>query len=235
MTHSRRDFVKWAGAVTGALAGGTAIGAGAKRASAAADDKRPALGLIYPPKGRGAPEEGIAMYGKEVRWVTTGLGLKTMTPEGYDAVVDHIGPAAKELADRGAQAVVLMGTSLSFYKGAAFNNHLIEVMKKESGLPCTTMSTGVIEGLRAVGAKNVAAATAYNDVVNGRLRAFLEESGFKVARVQGLGIEKVEEVEKVTQPQLIAFGTKVFKASEGAELAARFLRRAQDSRNPGAA
>jgi len=217
MTHSRRDFVKWAGAVTGALAGGSAIGASSRAAGASNGADKPALGLIFPPKGRGAPEEGLAMYANEIRFVTTGLGLKTMTPDGYDAVVDHIGPAAKELADKGAQAVVLMGTSLSFYKGAAFNNRLTETMKQASGLPCVTMSTGIIEGLRAVGATRVAAATAYNDEVNGRLKAFLEESGFAVARVQGLGIEKVEDVLKVTQPQLIDFGTRVFNAAEGAD------------------
>ena len=81
------------------------------------------------------------------------LGLKTMTPEGYDAVIDRIGPAGEKLAAQGANAVVLMGTSLSFYKGAAFNERLTETLKKSTGLPVTTMSTGVVEGLRAVGAK----------------------------------------------------------------------------------
>ena len=208
MSHSRRDFIIMAGAATGALAGSRVQ---------ADEDKRPVLGLIYPPVRLGAPEEGLAMYGSQVRFVTTGLGLKTMTPDGYDAVLDRIGPAAKELAGEGAQAVVLMGTSLSFYKGAAFNDMLTETVHQASGLPAVTMSTGVVEGLRAVGAKRIAAATAYNDEVNGRLQAFLEESGFEVARVQGLGLEKVEDVDSVTQPQLIDFGAKVFEAAKGAD------------------
>ena len=208
MSHSRRDFIMMAGAATGALAGSRVR---------ADEDKRPVLGLIYPPVRLGAPEEGLAMYGSQVRFVTTGLGLKTMTPDGYDAVLDRIGPAAKELAGEGAQAVVLMGTSLSFYKGAAFNDMLTETVHQASGLPAVTMSTGVVEGLHAIGAKRVAAATAYNDEVNGRLQAFLEESGFEVARVQGLGLEKVEDVNSVTQPQLIDFGAKVFEAAKGAD------------------
>lgn len=43
--------------------------------------------------GRGVPEEGVAMYGGKVEFVVEGLGLATMTPEGYDSVVDRIGPA----------------------------------------------------------------------------------------------------------------------------------------------
>jgi arylmalonate decarboxylase len=164
----------------------------------------PTLGLIFPVT-RPVPPEGLAMYPTGVKFITLGLGLKTMTPEGYDAVIDRIGPAGEQLAKQGANAVVLMGTSLSFYKGAAFNERLTETLKKATGLPVTTMSTGVIEGLKAVGAKRVVAATAYDDEVNHRLQAFLKESGFEVLGVKGLGIEKVEDVDRVTQDGLLKF------------------------------
>jgi arylmalonate decarboxylase len=120
-------------------------------------------------------------------------------------VIDRIGPAGEKLASQGANAIVLMGTSLSFYKGAAFNESLQERLKKATGLPATTMNTGVIEGLRTVGAKRVVAATAYDDEVNRRLRAFLKESGFEVPGVKGLGLEKVEDVDHVTQDGLLKF------------------------------
>ncbi len=164
----------------------------------------PTLGLIFPVT-RPVPPEGLAMYPSGIRFLTLGLGLKTMTPEGYDAVIDRIGPVGEELAAQGANAVVLMGTSLSFYKGAAFNDRLTETLKKATGLPATSMSTAVIEGLRAVGAKQVVAATAYDDEVNRRLQAFLKESGFEVLGVKGLGIEKVEDVDRVTQDGLLKF------------------------------
>ncbi len=64
------------------------------------------------------------------------LGLKTMTPEGYDAVIDRIGPAGEKLAAQGANAVVLMGTSLSFYKGAAFNRTLDRNAQEGDGVAC---------------------------------------------------------------------------------------------------
>jgi maleate cis-trans isomerase len=48
-----------------------------------------------------------------------------------------------------------MGTSLSFYRGYAFNEQLKATMHEASGLPVTTMSTGVVEGLRAVGARRL--------------------------------------------------------------------------------
>ncbi|HKJ74243.1 MAG TPA: hypothetical protein VKA19_09025, partial [Alphaproteobacteria bacterium] len=177
----------------------------------------PVLGLIFPPFGRDAPEEGLEMYGDQIRFVGTGLGLKTMTPDGYDSVLDRIVPAAEELAREGAEAIVLMGTSLSFYKGAAFNARLTDRLKEVLSLLAVTMSTGIVDALYAVGARYIVVATAYNSEVNVRLKTFLEESGFDVVSVEGLGLEKVEDVEAVTQPHLVDFGARVFAAAEGAD------------------
>ena len=179
-------------------------------ASAAfAESGAPVLGLIFPPANRRIPEEGLIMYPSAVRFIGMGLGLETMTPEGYDKVIDRIAPAAEQLAADGAQAITLMGTSLTFYKGAAFNERLTETIRDATGLPATTMSTAVIEGLRAVGARRLAVATAYADVVNARLRAFLAESGFEVLVLQGLNIEKVADVDYVTQDSLLEFSAGV--------------------------
>jgi arylmalonate decarboxylase len=79
------------------------------------------------------------------------------------------------------------------------------------------MSTAVIEGLKTLGGKRVVAATAYNDEVNGRLRAFLAEHGFEVLAIQGLGIEAVEDIFSVTQPQLIDFAAGIAASVAGAD------------------
>jgi arylmalonate decarboxylase len=203
MITSRREFVKLASVG----AAGTALDAATV----------PVLGLIFPPAGRGIPEEGLAMYPSSVKFLAEGLGLQTMTPAGYDAVIDRIPPVAQRLAKDGAQAITLMGTSLSFYKGAAFNLKLADTIRKATGLPATTMSTAVIDGLKAVGGHRVAVATAYNNEVNDRLRAFLKESGFEVLALKGLGIEKVEDINIVTQPQLIEFSAGVRESAPKAD------------------
>ena len=103
MKTSRREFfgIGAAGLATAALA--------------SADDPR--LGLIFPTANRAVPEEGLLMYPKGVKFIVTGLGLATMTPEGYDKVIDRIPSAAEKLAKQGVQAIVLMGTSLTFLQG----------------------------------------------------------------------------------------------------------------------
>jgi arylmalonate decarboxylase len=205
----RRDFIASCAAAT------AAAGLGVQRAGAQA--KAPVLGLIFPPLNRGVPDEGIAMYGDRLKYVVTGLGVEQMTPEGFNAVIERVPAAAKKLADAGAEAIELTGTSLTFYQGEAFNQKLRQIVVDASGLPATTMSNGVIEGIKAVDAKRVAVATAYNDVVNERLRAFLIEHGLTPVVVTGMGIEAIADVDKVTQNDLLEFGARVGKSAKGAE------------------
>jgi len=194
-----------------------AAGLAAASASTIANAADPKLGLIYPVADTPVSPEAKAMYPTGIQFLPHSLGLKELTPEGYDTVVDKIAPAAKGLADQGAQAITLMGTSLSFYKGAAFNRELTRAMSQASGLKAVTMSTAVVEGLRAMGGRKLAVATAYNDVVNERLRIFLHEEGFEVLSVKGLNVVKVEDINTVTQPALLKFSAEVFEATPRAD------------------
>ncbi len=198
MRPDRRDFLKIAGSGLAAAALGSA-----------AD---PVLGLIFPPANYPVPAEATLMYPKGVRFLAEGVGLERMTPEGYDKAVPKILPAAEKLKSQGAQAISIMGTSLTFYKGAKFNDDLIAAVAKQTGLPATSMSRGIVEGLRAVGAKRIAVATAYNETVNGRLRVFLEESGFEVLGVKGMGIERFEDRPPVTQDELFQFSATSYES-----------------------
>ena len=195
MTFTRRDILRTGGAL--------AVGAGLVKAAA-----EPVLGMIFPTKGPMIPE-ATAMYPSGVNFLRDGVGLPSMTYEGYDSVIHRIVPTAEGLAKQGARAVILFGTSLSFYKGAAFNQHLADSIHKATGLPSTTMSTAVVEGLWAVGGRRLAVATAYNEDVSERLRKFLTESGFEVLSVKGLGLTNMADPEKVSQAELQKFCASV--------------------------
>ena len=175
----------------------------------------PVIGLIFPPANRPLPDEAKRMYPTGVKFLVTGLGLVKMSPEGYDAVIPKVENAAKELRNRGAQGIALMGTSLTFYKGAEFNRDLTQSMHEVTGLPCITMSTAIIEGLKAVNGKRLAVATAYEAEVNRRLVAFLNESGFQADSIKGLGLIRI--VEKVTEDQLMALCSDVCRSAPNAD------------------
>jgi arylmalonate decarboxylase len=167
---------------------------------------------MYPPANYPLPPEVTQLYPKGIQFLAEGLGLERMTPEEYDRIVPRILPAADRMKKAGATALSIMGTSLTFYKGARFNQDLIDSVRKATGLPATSMSTGIVKGLQAVGAKRIAVATAYADEVNNRLRVFLEESGFEVLGLKGLGIVSFADSPPVTQEMLMKFGVDTYGA-----------------------
>jgi len=204
-TTSRRDFLK-----SGVIATGAAMCPSAM--FAAAGD--PAVGLIFPPLNYPIPPDAKRLYPSGVEFLSGGVGLPGgMTLEGYDEAVPRILPEAQRLAKEGARIVSVFGSSLTFYKGAKWHQDLIEKVSKATGLPATTQSAGLLDGLKVANAKRVAIATAYTDVVTGRLKLFLEEHGFEVTSAKGLGFERIPEG-AATEPILFKLGVEAYKDSK---------------------
>ena len=176
------------------------------------------LGLIVPPAAGLVPIDGQALYGgRDVRFIARGLGIPGISPEGFDTVVDRILALAAELRDAGAEAVSLMGTSLSFYRGLEFTNALRERMQEATGLPCTTMSHAIVDSLRALGIQRVAVATAYIDTLNQRLVDYLASCGITVTNIEGLSITGVEAVGQVPGETLMALAERTVAADRSAQ------------------
>lgn len=167
---------------------------------------RPVVGVIVPPAAGAVPPELTQLYGKEIDFIAEGLALGRLTLQGYDEVIDKVAAASRRLVERGAVAVALMGTSLSFYRGKAFNEQLVRTMEEATGLPVTTMSNAIVEALRAVGAHRLAVATAYTGPVNDSLRAFLADSGFEVLALQSLDLVEIHDVHAVGDRELLELG-----------------------------
>jgi arylmalonate decarboxylase len=207
MTSSRREFLKIGGVITAYAASGTsAFGA-----------EEPALGLIFPPLNYPIPPDAKRLYPTGVRFLGNGVGLPGgMTLAGYEEAIPRVLPAAQELAKQGAKVISVFGSSITFYKGAKFNEELTAKVTKLTGLPATTQSNGLVDGLRTANARRVAVATAYTDIVTERLKLFLEEHGFQITFAKGLGFERIPEG-AATQQILFKLGAEVYANSNKAD------------------
>ncbi len=145
------------------------------------------IGLVVPFATDEVPAEGRIMY-PNVHFIPRGVGVRALTPEGYAAAFDAIIPAALELAGRGVDAIMVIGTSLTFYRGPEAHDRLLAELRQKTGLPVSTMSQAIVDGLREVGANRVAVATAYTDVVNSRLTELLTAAGIDVLALECFNI-----------------------------------------------
>jgi arylmalonate decarboxylase len=111
---------------------------------------------------------------------------------------------------------MVLGTSLTFYRGYEAHEELLERLRR-IGLPVATMSSAVVDGLRALGAKKIAVTTAYADVVNGRLRGFLTDSGFEVQALEGFGLERFGAAGEKSEQDIIDLAGHVSASATEAE------------------
>src|SRR5262249_9365793 len=161
-------------------------------------------------------EEGVQMY-PDVRFLARGVGVRSLTPKGYDAAADAILPAAEHLAARGVDAVMVIGTSLTFYRGPDFHAALMEKLRAATGLPASTMSQAMVEGLNSFGAGRIGVATAYADEVNARLRDFLIAHDFEVLALEGFGLLGFGDPSRKSENDIVALGDKVCADAPGAQ------------------
>jgi arylmalonate decarboxylase len=145
----------------------------------------------------------------DVTFVPRGVGVRALTPEGYDPAMAAIVPAAEHLARQNVDAIMVIGTSLTFYKGAAVHRRLLDDLRAATGLPVSTMSQAVVDGLRAVGAEKVAVATAYDGEVNRRLKDFLTDEGFSVGAIDGFGITEFGGPERMGEQDILDLSARV--------------------------
>jgi arylmalonate decarboxylase len=178
--------------------------------------KQITIGLVVPFAEDKVPAEGLVMY-PGVNFVARGVGVRALTPEGYDPAMAAILPAAEHLAKQDVDAIMVIGTSLTFYKGAAVHRRLLDDLRAATGLPVSTMSQAVVDGLRAVGATKVAVATAYDGEVNRRLKDFLIDEGFAVRAIDGFGLTDFGGPSLVGEQAILDLGAKVCDQAGDAE------------------
>ena len=180
-------------------------------------ERTPCIGLVVPPGHGQVPQDAATLYDGRYRFSARGLGIGGVSPEGFAPVVDSIVLRAIELRDAGAQAISMMGTSISFYRGPEFTEWLRHSMEEATGVPCTTMSHAIVRALRQLGVKRVAVATSYIDTLNDRLVAYLTHEGFTVTAIEGMSITGVQEVGEVSTRALVDLSKKVLARDSSAE------------------
>jgi arylmalonate decarboxylase len=174
------------------------------------------IGLVVPFAEDKVPFEGPLMY-PGVRFIPRGVGVRNLTPEGYQPAWDGIIPAADYLAIQNVDAIMVIGTSLTFFRGPAEHDRLLAELRRRTGLPVSTMSQSIIDGLREVGAQRVAVATAYTDVVNRRLKELLAAAGIDVLSLECFDLLEFGGPKNKSEAEIIELSSSALAHAKGAE------------------
>lgn len=150
-------------------------------------------------------KDSVRVLGSDVELLQEPVGVQKLSVEGYSTAIERVGDAAQRLVGRGATAVMIGGTSLTFFRGHEFHNALLSSVASSTGVPVSSTSKALLEALQAVGARRLAVATAYTEQVSELLRTFLAEAGYETLSLRYMGFEQAGVAPTVPAQEIIDF------------------------------
>lgn len=121
----------------------------------------------------------------------------SITSETLAAQADLLAEAAATLLPDGSLDVVCYAcTSGSLVIGEP--RVMAELNKGQPQATATSLITGVMRGLREVGAQKIVVGTPYLDEVNQREADYMAAAGFDILAIEGLNLEKDSDMVRVT-------------------------------------
>lgn len=160
------------------------------------------IGLVFPQTGS-APEHEYHKYLPEgVDLFTTRILFEKVDPEGLVEMGNRVAKGARLIATAGLDLIIFPCTTGSLIKGYGYDMELTRQIEEASGVKALTTTTAVIRALKAVGAKKIIVTTPYSEEVNAIEKKFLEDSGFEVLSIRGLGFTDPLLMPKVTIDQM---------------------------------
>lgn len=183
--------------------------------NATTPSERRTVGLVVPPKHGDTPADAPLVY-PAIQFHTAGLGLERMDQTGYEEATTHIVEQSLNLTKRGVSSIGIMGTSLTFFRGVEGNSSIESAVRKATGLPVVTMSSGLVAGLRAVGSSRPVLASAYSQEVHSQLDNYLGEEGFTPHSGSRLGIVSLNDLEHIGPYEVARLGLEAWEKANGA-------------------
>lgn len=169
------------------------------------------IGLIFPAPGA-APEREFNKYAPEgVAIYTQRVLFEEVTPEGLKSMSDRVDEAAKLLSWAEPDVIVFCCTTGSLIGGYGFDQELVERIEKASGAKGMTTSTAVLQGLKAMGSRRLVVSTPYSDEVNAAEKKFLEDNGYEVLDIKGLGYLDPKMMPRTTIDMMHRLNKEVLK------------------------
>ena len=148
---------------------------------------RAKLGLIVPPTNTVNEAEWSRMMPEGVTFHTHRMPLHadTTSEKGKAALMDDLDHVFGLLKQARVDAIAYACTAGSMINPVA---SLPDSLRQRNGVEAVTTSAAIVAALKTLGARRLSVATPYADRLNEHETHFLEENGFVVEKLIGLGI-----------------------------------------------
>ena len=168
------------------------------------------IGLIYPAPGTAGEIEFHMMAPEGIAILTTRMPIEKADAEGLIKMGNYTEQAASLLAQAKPDLIVFGCTSGSLVRGMGYDKEIIGRIESQVGIAALTTSTAVIDSLNTLKVRKIAVATPYTDEVNQLEKVFMEDSGFEITSIKGLGVLDPQKMQDVQDEQMYQMAKEIF-------------------------
>lgn len=104
-----------------------------------------------------------------------------------------------KLADEDVDVIGFGCTSGSLVKGLGHDEEIVKRISEVAKKPAVATAGAVVEALKSLRLSRIAVATPYTQEINESERKFLEQSGFSIVKMSGLGLRDNLEIGRLEQ------------------------------------
>ncbi|SDG02245.1 maleate cis-trans isomerase family protein [Halorientalis regularis] len=146
------------------------------------------LGLVVPSSNTTVEPEFRAMTPAATTVHAARVPLEDVTADALNEMATGAERAAELLAHADVDGIAYACTTGSLLHGPGFDAELESRLSDAAGAPAVATALSVKRALAALDAETVAVVTPYAAELNDRERAYLADSGFEVATLDGRGL-----------------------------------------------
>lgn len=173
------------------------------------------VGLMVPINNTTMEFELLAWLpqGSTCRTLRIPRGKGTLKPADLPDYIAQAMALAKSFAADDIDLVVYGCTAAGFMAGPDRDAEIAAELAAVTGKPVVTTASAMIAALRDIGARTIAVISPYLDIVNERLRAYLEQSGITVENLASFHAQTTDEIAAVTPAQIETLARATMRAS----------------------
>lgn len=150
---------------------------------------RARLGLIVPSTNTVNEPEFYEHLPEGVSLHTSRMWLKEATAAELERMADDVERCAELLATADIEAIAYGCTTGSLVKGAGYDEMIESRLEEIAGVPAVATAASIKRAFNALEATSVSIATPYIEDLNRREKEFLEDAGYEVLGIEGLGLQ----------------------------------------------
>jgi len=126
--------------------------------------------------------------------------------------------AVRQLASCRPHGIAYCCAASSIVQGLEYDRHLQHEVEQVAGVPATTATQSILEAMRVLGVKRIAAASPYTEEIDRAERAFFEAADLEVISSACLGIKDAFQLAAPTPREIYELALRAWKPGAEAML-----------------